>query len=148
MSTASRHSYGRAPFSRMLTGGALGGLGTTAVVAMVLAITVGPVAAGSALAAGIVVSATFAFGVVALTFVLAGPGAQPSLALPGALIVYTAQLTVLVALGLVVRDTVRLDDLGVALGGILSVIGWIVGQVWGFSTARVLVFSPAPGSAR
>lgn len=145
MSRASSDAHGRAPVPRMILVGSATAMMATLVAGGVLWAMAGVTAAASALGAGLVVILTFVTGILALAFILAGPGAQPHLALPGALLIYSGQLVALVALALTVRGSAWLDGTSVAAGGLLAAVGWMAGQVWGFVTSRVLVHSHVEG---
>lgn len=147
MSRASSDAYFCAPLSRMVVWGTTSAAATSVLCALGCAAFRGPMGAWSALGAGLAVTATFALGVLALSFILAGPGAQPGLAMIGAYVVYAGQLAALTAVAFVLRGAPFIDDTGVAVGGIAAVFAWIIGQVRGFQTSRILVFSSVSKAA-
>ncbi|GAB97768.1 hypothetical protein BJY21_000787 [Kineosphaera limosa] len=137
----------RAPLPAMLRGGAL----VTAIVGVLVAAGVGiawgSVAALNALGASLVVLATFAGGVWALSAVLGSgdPRATSSVAMVGAFVVYGGQLLALTALALALHAQPWIDRPAIAIGGLVAVVAWQVGHIAGFARSRTLIFSPQVG---
>lgn len=128
------------PFASMMFGGAVPALATTAVLAVVMGVARGPNGLGGALAGGVLATAFFAGGAVALNAMLRAWIAP--LALTSALVVYMVQMLLAVAAALALA-TLPLDRLSIALALLGATGAWLAGQIWGFSRARVLV-SDAP----
>jgi ATP synthase protein I len=115
----------------------------------VLAVALGAVTTGldGAVAVGFGVLVAAGFFLVGMLSLSSAGRRWPELMLGSALLIYTTQMGVLLALLLLLRDASFLNGRAFALGVAAGMVAWLGGHVWAHVRQQTPYVEPAPSSA-
>ncbi|WP_252976416.1 hypothetical protein [Janibacter melonis] len=132
----------RGPISGMLRGVVVAGVAGCVAAPVIGWFAAGERAGWSALAGAATASAIMGIGLLAMRLIMTG---DPGATMAGALVVYIAQLVILVAVLLAVRDQEWLHSAGFAAATVAQTVVLQAGQIAGYARARHEIY---PGGAR
>ncbi|OAB86209.1 hypothetical protein AWH69_15035 [Janibacter melonis] len=132
----------RGPISGMLRGVVIAGVAGCVAAPVIGWLAAGERAGWSALAGAAAASVIMVVGLLAMRLIMTG---DPGTTMAGALVVYIAQLVILVAVLLAVRDQEWLHGAAFAASTVAQTVVLQVAQITGYARARHEIY---PGGAR